>query len=101
MDFSDSIVVYIRFDRFCQLNGFMKLYDIKGQGHSLTFVQCNPDSTFSKFFCSETARLIEAKFQRRLHGMWGMKICSNVPGHTTMPIYGEKLKNSSSSEPRG
>ena len=24
--------------------------------------------------------------------MWGMKICSNVPGHMTMPKYGEKLK---------
>ena len=29
--------------------------------------------------------------------MWGLKICANVPGHMTMPIYGEKL----SSEPRG
>ena len=25
--------------------------------------------------------------------MWRMKICSNNPGHMTMPIYGEKLKN--------
>ena len=33
--------------------------------------------------------------------MWGMKICSNIPGHMTMPIYGEKLKKSSTSEPRG
>ena len=28
--------------------------------------------------------------------MWGMKICSNVPGHMTVPIYGEKLQKSSS-----
>ena len=23
--------------------------------------------------------------------MWGIKMCSNVPGHMTIPIYGEKL----------
>ena len=36
--------------------------NIKGQGHSLTLVQGNSDSTFSNFFYLETARLIEAKF---------------------------------------
>ena len=36
--------------------------NIKGQGHSLNFVQCHSDSTFSILFCSETARPIEAKF---------------------------------------
>ena len=36
--------------------------NIKGQGHSLTFIQGHSDSTFSNFFCSETARLIETKF---------------------------------------
>ena len=36
--------------------------NIKGQGHSLTFVQGHSDSIFSNFFCSETARSIEAKF---------------------------------------
>ena len=36
-----------------------------------------------------------------LHGMRGMKICSNVPGHLTMPMYGEKLQKSFSLEPRG
>ena len=34
--------------------------NIKGQGHSLTFVQGHSDSTFSNFFCSESARPIEA-----------------------------------------
>ena len=29
--------------------------------------------------------------------MWGMKICSTVPGHMTMPIHGEKLQKFSSS----
>ena len=38
---------------------------IKGQGHSLTFVQGHSDSTFSNFFCSETARPIEAKFHMK------------------------------------
>ena len=36
--------------------------NIKGQGNSFTFVQGHSDSTFSDFFCSETARPIEAKF---------------------------------------
>ena len=36
--------------------------NIKGQGHSLTFVHGHSDSTFSNFFCSETARPIEANF---------------------------------------
>ena len=26
-----------------------------------------------------------------LHGRWGMKMCSNVSGHMTMPMYDEKL----------
>ena len=36
--------------------------NIKGQCHSLTFVQGHSDSTFSNFFCSENARPIEANF---------------------------------------
>ena len=36
--------------------------NIKGQGHSSTFIQGHSDSTFSNFFCSETTRPIEAKF---------------------------------------
>ena len=36
--------------------------NIKVQGHSLTFIQGHSDSTFSNFFCSETAWPIEAKF---------------------------------------
>ena len=27
--------------------------------------------------------------------MWGMKICSHVPGHMTMPIYGKNFKRQS------
>ena len=40
----------------------MNFMNIKGQGHSLTFIQGHTDSTFSSFFCSETAWRIEAKF---------------------------------------
>ena len=36
--------------------------DIKDQGHLLTLVQGHSDSTFLNFFCSETAKPIEAKF---------------------------------------
>ena len=32
------------------------------KGYLLTFVQSHSDSTFSIFFCSETARPIKAKF---------------------------------------
>ena len=57
MDFPKTIVVYdIKVGRFIQLNEY-----IEGQGHSLTFIQGHSDSTFSNFFCSETARPIEAK----------------------------------------
>ena len=56
----------------------------------MTFAEGHSDSTFSNFFCSETARLIEAKFHMEPPWDVGNKICSNVPGHMTMPIYGEK-----------
>ena len=66
--------------------------NIKGQGHSLTFIQGHSDS-------------IEAKF--RIEPPWdiGMKICSNVPGHmakmASRLIYGKILeKKNPSSEPR-
>ena len=71
--------------------------NIKGQGHSLTLVQGQSDSTFYFilfFFSLETAKLNEAKFH--LNPPWdeGTKVCSNGPGHmtnkTAMPIYGKK-----------
>ena len=62
-------------------------------------IQGHSDPTFSNlFFLSETAMPIEANFIRNLHGIWGMKMCSNVPGHMAMPSYGKKKKKSSSSE---
>ena len=40
MDFSETIVVFdIKVGRCSQLNVYMKLMSIKGQGHSLTLVQ--------------------------------------------------------------
>ena len=81
--------------------------NIKGQGHSLTFVQGHSDSTFSNFFSSKkkNTRPIEAKFHNEPPWDIGMKICSNVPGHMTKmasrPIYGKNLQKFPSSEPRG
>ena len=78
--------------------------NIKGQGHSLTFVQGHSDSTFSNFFSSKNTRPIETKFHIEPPRDSGMKTCSNVLGHTTKmasrPIYGKNLQKSPSSKPR-
>ena len=78
--------------------------NIKGQGHSLTLVQGHSNSTFSDFFSLETSRPIEANFHVEPPWDWGMKDCSNGPGHMTsvaaMPIYGKNLKKSSSLGPK-
>ena len=63
MDFSETIVSMI--SKLVEPFNYMSTWtfmNIKGQGHSLTFFQGHSDSTFSNFFCSETARPIEAKF---------------------------------------
>ena len=64
--------------------------NIKGQGHSLTFVQGHSDSTFSNFFSLETARQIEAKLHAELPWDGGMKVSTNGLCHMTkvagMPI---------------
>ena len=77
--------------------------NIKGQGHSLTLVQCHAYSTFSNFFSLETARPIKAKFHVEPTWDEGTNDCSNGSGHMTsmaaMPIYGIHLKKSSSLEP--
>ena len=79
MDFSETIVVYdIKIGRCSQLNEYMKLMNIKGQGHSLTIVQGHSDSTFSNFFSLETDRPIEAKFHVEPHGMGERKIVQMV-----------------------
>ena len=76
--------------------------NIKDQGHSLTFIQGHTDSTFSNFFCSESARPIEAKLY--MEPPWDVRnenFFKWSRSHMTMRLYGEKLKKSSSSEPRG
>ena len=103
LDFSETIVVYdIRFGRFCQLNEYMNLYEYR---RSRSFIDLRQRVTqiqhFQTSFAQKPLGRLKPNFMWRLHGMWGMKICSNVPGHMTMPIYGEKLKKSSSSEIRG
>ena len=67
--------------------------NIKGQGHSLTFVQGHSDSTFSNFCSLETARLIEAHVEPPWDG--GMQLSKNGLCHmtkmTAMPIYVKNL----------
>ena len=79
--------------------------NIKGQGHSLTFIQGHSDSLFQTSFSLETSRLIEAKFHVEPPRDRQMKVCSNGLCHMTniaaMPIYGKNLKNSSSLESKG
>ena len=79
--------------------------NIKGQGHSLTFLQVYSDSTFSNFVFSKNTRPVEAKFQMEPPWDRGTKVCSNGPGHLTsmaaMPIFDKNFKKSSSLEPKG
>ena len=59
--------------------------NIKGQGHSFTFVQGHSDSTFSNFFSLETARRIEAKFHAELNGLGERKFVQMF--QVTRPIW--------------
>ena len=68
----------------------------QGQGHSLTIVQGHSDSTFSKFFFSERARLIEAKFH--IEPPWD--VGSENLFKCFIPVYGKNFKKNSL-EPRG
>ena len=69
--------------------------NIKGQGHSLTFVQGQSDSKFSNFFSLETPMPIEAKFYVEPPMDEAMKGNTNGLCHMTkmaaMPIYGKNL----------
>ena len=102
MDFSETIIVYDTKVGICSdLNKNMNYMNIKGQDHSLTFVQGHPDSTFSNFFSWETARPIEDKFQ--VYPPWDgrIKACSNGLCHMTkmaamlIHVYGKNMNNSS------
>ena len=57
--------------------------NIKGQGHSLTLVQCQSDSIVSIFFCLETAGPIEATFHMDPPWDGGTKIWTDGSGHMT------------------
>ena len=69
--------------------------NIKGQGHSLTFVQGHSDSTFSNFLSLETPRLFEDKFHVEPPWDGGMKVSSiglcHLTKMTAMFIYGKNL----------
>ena len=69
--------------------------NIKGQGHSLIFVQGHSDLSFSNFFSLETPRLIEAKFHVQPPWDGGMKVSTIGLCHRTkmaaMSIYGKNL----------
>ena len=62
-------------------------------------------STFSKDFSSETTGPISIKFHMQPLDRGGKKVCVFRLGHMTkmaaMPIYGKKLKKSSSPESLG
>ena len=96
MDVSETIVVYdIKVGRCCQLNEYTNLWNIKGQGHSMTFAEGHLDATFSNFLSFETARQIEAAFYVESPWDEGMKVNANGLCHMTkmavMLIYGKNL----------
>ena len=93
MDFSETIVVYdIKVGSFIQLKEYMNLYEYQ---RSRSFADLSSKVTqiqhFQTSFAQKPLGRLKPNFKWCLHGMWGMKICSNVPGHKAMPIYGEKL----------
>ena len=68
--------------------------NIKGQGHSLTFVQGHSDSIFSNFFSSKSTRPIEAIFHVEPSWYGRMEMSINGLYHVTkmaaMPIYAKR-----------
>ena len=76
--------------------------NIKGQGHSLIFVEDHSVSIFSNFFSLETARPIEAKCHVESPLDGGTKACSNGSGHltkmTVMPFKNLLLWNQKAAE---
>ena len=104
MDFSATIVVCdIKVGRFSLLNEYMNHYEYQ---RSRSFTELRPRSlrfNILIFFCSETARPIEAKFH--IEPPWdvgndNLFKCSRSHDHSHIN-YGEKLQKSFSSEPRG
>ena len=73
--------------------------NIKGQGHSLTVVQGNSNSTFQASFSSKLLGWLKPNFMWSLHGMGNESEYTNGLCHMTkmaaMPINGTNLKRSS------
>ena len=69
--------------------------NIKGQGHSLTFIQGHSGSTFSNFFSLETPKQIEAKFHMEPPWDRGINVSTTGLWHMTITaavsIYGKKI----------
>ena len=88
MDFSEIIVAYvIRVGRCILLNEYMNHYEYH---RSRSFIELRLRSLrfniFLSSFVQKPLGRLKPNFIWSLHEMWGMKICSNVPGHLTMPI---------------
>ena len=78
---------------YSQTNEYMTIYDNQDEGHSLTFVHCHLDSTFSNFFSSKTLNLIWS-----LHGMLGWKFVQmlQVTWPRWLPAHIQKTPSSES-----
>ena len=63
--------------------------NIKGQGHSLTFVEGHSDSTFSNFFSLETIKPIKAKFY--VEPLWDEEMKVKTNGLCHIPMYGQNF----------
>ena len=57
--------------------------NIKGQGHSLTLVECHSDSMSSDSFSLETARPIKTEFHMEPPWDGRTKVSSDGSGHMT------------------
>ena len=87
MDFSETFVVCdIKVGIFSLLNEYMNHYEYQ---RSRSFIELRPRSVrfniFNPVLLRNRIGRLRPNFKWRLHEMWGMKVCSNVPGHMTMP----------------
>ena len=103
VDFLEMDEFYeVKVSTYSQINEYMTIYDYPW---SRWFIDLCPRwlrfNIFQTSFPQKPLGWLKPNFLWSLHGMWGINICSNVPGHMSMPIYENKLKKSSSSEPRG
>ena len=102
VNFSETVVVYdLEVGRFIQLNEYMNFCAYQ---RSRLFTDLRPRSFRFNIFKLHLLRKPLGRLKPNhiwsIRGMWEMKICSNVRGHMTMPIYDEKRRKSSSSESR-